>query len=176
MKINGSISAEEYILFRDYIIKNCGIFIPPEKAYLVETRLSRLMANSGTESFNEFFDYIVSNKNPLIPQLIIDAIATNETLWFRDTGPWKYLEEVALPYFIENLTSGKKTRIRIWSAGASAGQEIYSTVMCIDNYLNRNRISGISLSDFDFYATDVSKCVLEIAKQGRYNKLSIPRG
>ena len=171
-----SINEDEFSLFRDYIIENCGIAIPPEKAYLIETRLTKLMLDVGAESFGEFHRYIVSNPGSPVHSKIINAITTNETLWFRDVLPWKVLEEVYLPRFVEELSSGKKTRVRIWCAAVSTGQEIYSTVMCIDNYLKRNSISGVDLSNFDFYATDISNSVLDIAKKGRYDKISIMRG
>ena len=171
-----SINEDEFLLFRDYIIENCGISIPPEKAYLIETRLTKLMFDVGAESFGEFHKYIVANPNSPVHKKIINAITTNETLWFRDVLPWKALEEIYLPQFIEELLSGRKARVRIWSAAVSTGQEIYSTVMCIDDYLKKNNIKGIDLSNFDFFATDISNNVLDIAKKGRYDKISIMRG
>ena len=171
-----SISESEFLLFRNYIAKNCGIFISPEKTYLLETRLSRFLVDAGTDSFAKFYDYIISGSDPLMPQKIINAITTNETQWFRDSAPWKVLEERILPGLVDKLVSGKKNRVRIWSAAASTGQEIYSTAMCIDNYLSQKNIKGISLSNFSFIATDISSNVLEIAKKGRYDKISIMRG
>ena len=170
------ISKNEFILFRDYIDKMCGIRIPPEKAYLIETRLTKLMIDAGVDSFGEFHSYIISKPNSPIHQKIINAITTNETLWFRDTSPWKVLEEIYLPRLIEDLLSGKKTRVRIWCNAVSTGQEVYSTVMCVDDYISKNRIKGVSLSDFEFFASDISSSVLNIAKKGRYDRISIMRG
>jgi len=48
--------------------------------------------------------------------------------------------------------------------------------MCVDNYLKNNPEPGVSLSDFEFFATDISMRVLDIAKKGRYDKISITRG
>ena len=174
-QIQGSISEKEFLLFKDYINEICGVVIPPEKAYLIETRLSKLMADAGIDSFIEFYNYVISNSDPLIPQKIINSITTNETLWFRDDAPWKVLEEM-LPKFVEELASGRKARVRIWSAAASTGQEVYSTVMCVDDYLSKNLVNGVDLSDFDFFATDISSRVLDIAKKGRYDGISITRG
>ena len=171
-----SINDDEYLLFRNYIADNCGILVPPEKSYLIETRLSKYMAKSGSESFGEFYDYIISASDPLMPQKIINAITTNETQWFRDSAPWKVLQECLLPRFVDELARGEKKQVRIWSAAASTGQEIYSTAMCIDSYLGRNNVKGADLSGFYFLATDISSDVLSIAKKGRYNKISIMRG
>ena len=170
------ISEKEFLLFREYIMKHSGISIAPEKSYLIETRLSKLMTDSGTDSFSDFYEYIMSMKDPLMPQKIINAITINETSWFRDDAPWMILENILLPKLIDELTKGNRTQVRIWSAAASTGQEIYSTAMCIDNYLRKEEIKGVDLSDFEFFATDISSHVLDIAKKGRYNSISIKRG
>jgi len=171
-----SISESEFLLFSDYIKKNSGIVIPREKAYLIETRLSKLMADTGTDSFSEFYKYLSSKSDPSLHQKIINAMTTNETLWFRDDAPWKVLEKITLPKLVGDLASGKKMRARIWCSAVSTGQEVYSTVMCVDNYLNKNPVKGVDLSKFDFFATDISSRVLDIAKKGRYDAISIMRG
>jgi len=164
------------MLFRDYIAQESGIVISPEKAYLIETRLSKLMLDAGTESFGEYYDYIVSNKDPNVSEKIINAITVNETMWFRDAALWKVLEEEILPNLVEDLVTGKKTRVRIWCAAVSTGQEVYSAAMSVDEYLHKNKASGINLASFDFFATDISGRVLDIAKNGRYDKISMARG
>jgi len=171
-----SINDLEFRLFRDYIADISGIILPPEKAYLIETRLSKLMLDSGAESFGEFYGHIKQNKDPDISGKIINAITINETMWFRDSAPWKVLEGSILPGLAEELANGKKTRARFWFAAASTGQEAYSTVMCVEEYLKNNSAKGLSLSNFDFFATDLSSSALDIAKRGRYDKINIKRG
>ena len=171
-----SINEHEFMLFRNYIAKVSGILISPDKAYLVETRLSKLMLDAGAASFEEFYNHVISSNDPAMSQKIINAITVNETMWFRDNMPWNVLERVLMPSFVEDILSGKKSKIRIWSAAVSTGQEIYSAVMCVDDYLTKNNIKGVSLSDFEFFATDISSRVLDMAKKGRYDKISIMRG
>ena len=171
-----SINENEFSLFRDYIAQKSGIVIPPEKAYLIETKLSKLMLDAGAESFGEYYNYIISDKDPRVSEKIINAITINETMWFRDTAPWKVMEESILPGLVEELVSGRKIRARIWCAAVSTGQEAYSAVMCVDDFLRKNQIKGLDLSRFSFLATDISGSALEIAKHGRYDKISIKRG
>ena len=173
---NNQLNENEFLLFSNYISENCGITIPPEKAYLIETRLTKLMIDAGVESFGAFYRYLASNPGSPIKQRVINAITTNETLWFRDISPWKVLEETYLPIFIKELKAGKRTRVRIWCSAVSTGQEIYSTVMFVDDFISKNRVAGIDLSKFDFFATDISSSVLDIAKRGRYDAISIMRG
>jgi len=53
----GPISGNEFLLFKNYIMEKSGIVVPPEKSYLIETRLARLMAEAGADSFSEFYYY-----------------------------------------------------------------------------------------------------------------------
>jgi len=173
---SSSINEDEFVLFRDYIADMSGIVIPPEKAYLIETKLTMLMIESGAETFRDFYRHLASNADPKLPEKIINAITTNETLWFRDGTPWKVLEQTVLPKYVEEIRSGKRAGVRIWFAGVSTGQEAYSTAMFIDDYLKRKRIQGVGLSDFDMLGTDISTHVLDSARSGRYDKISIMRG
>ncbi len=172
----GSIGDEELELFRRFLCEQCGVVISPEKGYLFESRLSKMLADAGVESFAGLYDYIQSDADPLARQKVIDAMTTNETLWFRDMSPWKVLEDTVLPRLVEELQLGRKEKIRIWCAAASTGQEAYSTAMCIDSYLKKHGVKGVRLSHFELLATDVSCRVLEIAKKGRYDAISIMRG
>ncbi len=166
----------EFILFRDYISEQCGILLGDDKAYLIESRLSRLMVENGLFSFEELYKHIYSHQDRQMAARVIDAVTTNETLWFRDRAPWIIMEKHILPAWIDRLRQGKCSRARIWSAACSTGQEPYSLAMLIDNYLARNNIKDLSLKDFAILATDISATVLQIAAKGRYDNISIMRG
>ena len=171
-----SINENEFKLISDYVAGISGVVIPPEKIYLIETRLFKLVLDYGAESFSDFYYDVISRNDPEITQHIINSITVNETFWFRDVLLWKCFEQEVLPRYVNALLTGEKAKIRIWSAATSTGQEAYSIAMCIDNYLKRNNITNVSLSDFDILATDISSRVLDIARTGRYDKISITRG
>ena len=171
-----SINEKEFTLIRDYITGISGIVISPEKAYLIETRLTKLMLDYGAETFHEFHKKVLINSGIDVAQKVIDAITINETFWFRDASLWKCFEQEVLPGLIKEITSGRKEKVRIWSAAVSTGQEAYSIAMCIDNYLVQKKIKDVKLSDFEIVATDISNRVLGIAGLGRYDKISMTRG
>lgn len=171
-----ALSNTEFVLFKKFIYDRCGINIEENKAYLIETRLAKLLIDSGLNSFSELYNRIESNWDDNIATKIIDAVTTNETFWFRDQRPWDILAEKLMPRYIDMLRKKERSKIRVWSAASSTGQEIYSTVMCIDNYLKKNNIKDIKLNDFEFLATDISTNVLEIAKNGVYDAISMKRG
>ncbi len=173
--MTSGLSEKAFVMFQEYIEDQCGIAIGKEKAYLIESRLTKLLVEKKLDSFEELYQLLSSNKDPKLAEKMIDAITTNETLWFRDKTPWQVLEDELMPSYIETIRStGRK--IRIWSAAASSGQEAYSTIMCIDQYLKSHFIKDVTLHDFEIIGTDISGPILEIAKAGRYDPISIMRG
>lgn len=174
--MNISISSQEFVLMQDYIRDECGITIGADKAYLIESRLSGMLRELDCSSYGQLYNLLSTKRDRVIAERVIDAITTNETLWFRDKMPWTIMEEVLMPQYIEMLRSGEKDKIRIWSAGCSTGQEPYSIAMSIHSYLEQRGLKDELLKRFEILGTDISATVLEIAKNGRYDSISIMRG
>jgi len=165
------INPAEYKIISRFIKQRCGINLGDQKAYLVETRLSDLVLEYGCSSYREF--YGKAEKNPALVERIVDAMTTNETSWFRDIHIWKYLEQNIIPNMV---TKGEKARqVRVWVAASSTGQEIYSFLMLLNEYLEKRNKANL-LGRFEFFSTDISPSVLFQAKSGRYSSLSIKRG
>ena len=171
-----NLSAQAFHLFQKYIEEQCGIVIRDEKAYLIESRLSKFLITFGLSSFDELYRMLSQQKQTTLAEQIIDAITTNETLWFRDKTPWQALEDKLLPEYIEQIRQGVCGKIRIWSAACATGQEPYSIAMCIDNYLAEQNIKDVTLDHFEIIATDISHTVLRMAKMGKYDNISMVRG
>ena len=129
------IVSKEFLMIQKFIEDKCGIALGEEKAYLLESKLSKMLAESSFLSFDELYRKICYLNDPEIVDSVIDAITINETFWFRDKTPWYILEDLLLPGFIQELRDGKREKIRVWSAACSYGQEPYSVAMCINNYL-----------------------------------------
>lgn len=164
----------EFRLLRDYIEKHCGIALGEEKAYLVETRLFGLMAEMGCQDFGHFYRMAAEESGTALRDKIVDAMTTNETLWFRDSHPFIILREVMLPGLIQQLLSGSRFRIRIWSAASSTGQEPYSIAMSILELCRQT--PGLRPEHFEILATDISPSALFLAKSGRYDSSAMSRG
>lgn len=169
-----SMTPAEFSALSAYIERACGIHLEPEKAYLIETRLTKLMALCGCENFGEFHRLAESGKDATLPEKIINAITTNETLWFRDTHPFKIFSEVMLPELAERLRAGQLAKARIWSAASATGQEPYSLAMCVHEYCRAD--PRVRPEQFEIVATDISSSALSIAKGGRYDQLAVARG
>ncbi len=168
------ITPVEFKLLRDYIERHCGIVLGEEKAYLVETRLAGLLAETGCRDYGTFYRLASAEAGNTLRDKIVDAMTTNETLWFRDGHPFQILREVMLPEFSKQLMEGGRFRIRIWSAAASTGQEPYSIAMTILEHCRLN--PGLRPDQFEIVASDISPSALFLARAGRYDAGALGRG
>jgi chemotaxis protein methyltransferase CheR len=102
---------------------------------------------------------------------VVDAMTTNETLWFRDTYPFEVMKNRVLP---ELIKANPSQRLRIWSAACSSGQEPYSLSMTIDEFEKTNL--GQLKAGVQIVATDLSPSMLTACKSGEYDSLAMGRG
>ena len=99
------IEAGEFKVFAQYVYSLCGVVLDDSKAYLIETRLSGLAKESGCSTFSELYYKARSDMSKNLPRQIIDAITTNETLFFRDAAPFEMLQNKVLPELIDRRKS-----------------------------------------------------------------------
>ena len=169
------ITPEENDLFCQYIQDLSGIHLDRNKAYLLETRLAGLLEEEGCASFTELYHETKNINNQAVKQKIIDRILTNKTLFFRDTRPFELLQHKILPDLIDARRAGSSgffpTRIRIWSAACSTGQEVYSTAIVLKELLHDFKGYQIQL-----LGTDLSNRAIAQASSGEYNQFEIKRG
>ena len=163
------IAVSEYDNFRRYLEDACGIVLGENKHYLVTSRLKRVTEEFSFPSLSEMMSTLVKGNDRNLREKVIDAMTTNETMWFRDIYPFKILTNELLPELAKN-----KSPIRIWSAASSTGQEAYSISMSISEFQQSN--PGKLSSPVEIVGTDISQTVVNKAKQGRYDELSVVRG
>jgi len=164
------LSTTEFQDFRDYLQEVAGIDLAANKQYLVTTRIRRILLDYEIQTLGQLTQLIKSGTNRELRQKVVDAMTTNETFWFRDFYPFEYLRKTILPELVEN----KGQRIRVWSAACSSGQEPYSISMVVEEFIKATY--GVSSLPLEVVGTDLSSIVLEKARQGIYDSLSIGRG
>lgn len=160
----------DFTEFCDYLQKASGITIAPGKSYLVSARIRQIMVDY---QFSSLADLVTALKrrDRSLQQRVVDAMTTNETFWFRDNYPFDYFSNTLLPMWNADRQYEHKP-IRIWSAACSSGQEPYSLAMLIEEFAEKNRLS----KRIEIIATDLSSKILENAKLGEYDHLSMGRG
>jgi chemotaxis protein methyltransferase CheR len=169
------IETDEFPVFAQYIRSLCGVILDDTKAYLIETRLSNLAQESGCSTFSELYYKARADITKTLPRQIIDAITTNETLFFRDNAPFEMLQHKILPELIDRRKKKKISNaplpLRIWSAACSTGQEVYSIAIILKELLG-----DINQYNLRLLGTDISNRAVAQASRGIYNKVEIERG
>ncbi|MBU3983686.1 MAG: protein-glutamate O-methyltransferase CheR [Proteobacteria bacterium] len=168
------ISPDEQKLVAQYIHDISGIYLEQSKSYLFETRLGSIATEHGCNTYKELYQKAKTEPSKIIERKIIDAISTNETLFFRDKGPFELLQHKLLPELIDARTPGSpalKTNLKIWSAASSTGQELYSIAIIINEL-----IPNISKYTIKLLGTDISDGAVAQASRGKYNKFEMERG
>ncbi|WP_077341450.1 CheR family methyltransferase [Pseudocolwellia agarivorans] len=160
---------KSYNEFRMFLEQQCGIVLGENKQYLVKSRLAPLMTTFNIDSLAVLVKKTLSPAERQLRAAVIDAMTTNETLWFRDEYPFELLKSKILPELSERNSS-----LKIWSAASSSGQEPYSIAMAIQEFQQSNSKAfplGIQIT-----GTDISTTMLDHCKYGHYDSLALSRG
>ncbi len=165
------VGADEFRQFSVFLEQSCGILLAEHKQYLVQSRLGKIMQTEGCASLSELIDRLRGPGAGALKESVINAMTTNETLWFRDVHPYDILANRLLP---ELQSTRRFQKLRIWSAACSTGQEPYSISMIIDEYKCTN--PGAFSTGEEIVATDISTAVLQQAQCAEYELLAIGRG
>ncbi|MGO8696228.1 MAG: CheR family methyltransferase [Limisphaerales bacterium] len=158
----------------DYISRlahsEAAIVLEPGKEYLVETRLGPLAQREGFASLAALIQQMrLEVRVNGLHHKAIDALTTNETLFFRDFHPFEALRRSILPAVLEQRAGAR--RLTIWSAACSTGQEPYSLAMLLREHFPQ--LAGWTVS---ILATDLSPTVLKAAAAGAYSQFEVNRG
>ncbi len=139
------------------------------RRWRIETALSSLLRERGIASLDELITILVMGKEPALSQRVVEALLNNETYFFRDRIPFDLLTKNALPALAVRRAATK--RIRIWSAGCSTGQEIYSLAMLFAE--DPVCWQGWTI---DLLGSDVSEQAVNRARSGIYTQFEAQRG
>ncbi len=165
-----AISTPDFDFVRSLARDGAAIVLEPDKQYLVETRLTPLAEREGYGSLEALIRALRSaSTRGDLHEKTVDALTTNETLFFRDHHPFEALRTVLLPRLIEARAASKE--LRIWCGACSTGQEPYSIAMLI-----REHFPALANWRVSILATDISETVLRAARAGTYAQHEVNRG
>jgi chemotaxis protein methyltransferase CheR len=139
------------------------------RRWRIETALSALLRERGISTLDELITILVMGREPNLSQRVVEALLNNETYFFRDRAPFDMLQRHALPELAQRRAKAK--RLRIWSAGCSTGQEVYSLAMLFAE--EPENWTGWSI---DILGTDVSTGCIDRARNGAYTQFEVQRG
>ena len=137
--------------------------------HLVESRLLPVARKAGLGTLRELVAALKLGNADALMTAVVEAMMTNESLFFRDKVPFENFRSTILPALMAARRASRT--IRIWCAAAATGQEPYSLAIILKE-MERD-LAGWRI---ELLATDLSSEVLEKARQGIYNQFEVQRG
>lgn len=149
----------DYEKFKKDVFSLTNIDLNAYKERQMKRRIDTLISKNSIAGYNEYISAI--NKDSSLFHEFINYITINVSEFYRNPEQWALLEKEVFPQMLKNFGS----KLKIWSAACSTGDEPYSLAMVLSRLLPLNQIRII--------ATDIDKEVLAKAKVGLYNEKSI---
>jgi len=118
----------------------------------LKRRVIRIMQNK-KQTFYDLKHTLVNNQHFF--QEFLDEITVNVTEMFRDPSFYKAINNQVIPYL------STYQHIKIWSAGCSSGEEVYSLAILMNE-------TGLREKSF-IYGTDINTEMLKEARKGIYS-------
>ena len=160
MTYNHNLSDEIFYKIKDLIYKKIGVNLKDSKKTMVKSRLLKRLRTLNLDSFEKYCNYLNNNSDELV--ILYNLLTTNVTHFFREKHHFDYLKNSVLP----EIEKRNDKIIRVWSAGCSSGQEVYTLSIVLNEYFNSNwklKILG----------TDINTDVLKVARKGVYSEQSV---
>ena len=145
------LSIADFILISKFVQQNYGIRLSDKKKIMVQNRLYKRLIATEIPSFFEYTKYIFSIEGKKEIPFMIDEITTNKTDFFRENGHFVYFENIVLKQL---------NYLKVWSAGCSSGEEVYTIAMILNENSKR----------YNIYGTDLSSKVIQKSKEGIFDE------
>lgn len=152
---------QDFKHIRQLVGEKTGIVLSDSKKELVYSRISRRLRDLGLVKFSDYRKMLSEGHAEELEQFT-NAITTNLTSFFREKHHFEYLKNEFLPQ-LRSQKGGSRT-LKVWSAGCSTGEEVYSICMTL-----REALSDIGQWNINILATDLDSDVLASAQAGVYD-------
>ena len=162
-------TSADFAVIAAFLKERSGLIITQDKTYLLETRLSAILRDHQLAGLPGLAEHLRRPGPSAVKSMVVDAMTTNETSFFRDSHPFDTLRQSVIPGLIERRAGTRS--LRIWSAACSTGQEPYSLAMMMKD--NFPILGGWKV---EIVATDLSPTVLDRAREGLYSSFEVQRG
>ncbi|MBD2231725.1 CheR family methyltransferase [Phormidium tenue] len=172
----------------ELIADHSGLCIRPQDFQILADKVWLRAKALGLRTLADYHDYLKAldhgslaldrfKAQPSLPQQrsewqeLYSILTINESYFFRDSNQLRLLSDRLLPEIIQRKQDaaplGAKPSLRIWSAGCSTGEELYSIAIALDQ-LN----FAWPQWDVQLIGTDISAAAIHSARQGLYSSWS----
>ncbi len=149
----------QFNMYRDLIYKSSGITFSDTNRSILDSRLKERLREKQLDNVDTYYKMVTSDQEEF--KLFLDSITTNLTRFFRNQPHFDALINYVIPQVIEEKKKNGQTRINIWSAGCSTGEEPYTIAMLLKDKLP-------APYSFSIKASDISLKSLMVGRQGFY--------
>ncbi len=158
------LSDSQFNAFRDLIYRTSGITFSDTNRSILDSRLKEKLREKQITDVDQYYKLVTTNQDEF--KNFLDSITTNLTRFFRNQPHFDALINYVIPHVIEEKKKTGSTKIHIWSAGCSTGEEPYTIAMLLKDKLP-------SPYSFDIVASDISLKSLMVGRQGFYGNTKI---
>ena len=149
----------DYEYFIKEVEKLTQIDLSAYKQNQMKRRIDALITKHKIDGYEPYVRVLKTDKVKY--DEFVDYITINVSEFYRNPEQWKFLSEKVFPELVKDFGQ----TLKIWSAACSTGDEPYSLVMALSDFVPLNRIQ--------IMATDINDLVIEKAKIGLYSEKSI---
>jgi chemotaxis protein methyltransferase CheR len=158
------ISSASTRLLRDLIHEKLGLFFEDSRFDQLADRLAPLLVQRG---FGSLLDYYYLLKYDPAGELewprVMDALAVNETYFWREIDQIRAVVDLVLPRIVDTL---RGEPLQIWSVPCATGEEPLTIAMVLEER------GWFARAPFRIVGSDASPAAVEKAKRGRYRERS----
>lgn len=164
----GEMTSAEFREIAAIVHADARIHLIESKMTLVHSRLSRRLRDRGLSRFGDYLALVRSDAKERAAMVV--ALTTNHTYFFRENHHFDHVRTDLLPQLQERAKAGKK--VRIWSAGCSSGEEVYSLAMTLAGETAASA-EWLKQGDVRLLATDIAPHVVDAVSTARYSETTV---
>ncbi|MEJ0081697.1 MAG: CheR family methyltransferase [Puia sp.] len=142
-----------------------GVDFTYYKQPTIRRRISRRIALSLHGNVSDYLIFLKENKPEM--DILYQDLLIPVTEFFRDPGIFESVREKLLPELFKNKANYEP--VRVWIAGCSTGEEAYSILMSLHEYLG----DKASIFKIQVFATDISEAAIAKARTGIYKTTEV---
>jgi two-component system CheB/CheR fusion protein len=124
-------------------------------------RLEKRMNVNNIVNLLDYLDFLRSHREEI--EVLKQDFLIGVTSFFRDKSAFDAIKNKVVPEIVASKNPGEP--IRIWAAGCSTGEEVYSLAMLFDDFIRSNRLNV----DFKIFATDIDGTAITKASLGLFH-------
>ncbi|MFB8790051.1 MAG: chemotaxis protein CheB [Potamolinea sp.] len=137
-----------------------GVDFSRYKPNTLDRRIGRRMLLYKLEQLEDYATYL--QEHPAEVKALYEEILIHVTSFFREPEAFERLKAQVFPTITQNKSA--ESPIRIWVAGCSTGEEVYSIAICLLEFL----ADQATQLPIQIFATDISELAIDKARSGIY--------